>query len=140
MILQILNYKQNNSGLHSQFSQCFPDVPAGHLHCPVTRSHGAPVQLQGCTQPGPNLPSGQSDVGQAEKICVNRGGQSQMSLKGHHVPCRATHLDRSSLHEDPEGIFVGTVLSRDHMTLLVDKHTRSRSLLRKYLGHILETE
>lgn len=49
---------QNPSG--HKLSQCCPDVPAGHLHCPVTLSQGAPVQLQGCTQPDPNLPSGQS--------------------------------------------------------------------------------
>lgn len=68
---------------HSQFSQWRPDVPAGHWHCPVTLSHGAPVQLQEWTQPGPNLPSGQADSGHAGRIRVNAGPwkQTQISLK-----------------------------------------------------------
>lgn len=52
----------------------------------------------------------------------------------------ATYPDRSSLHDDQEGIFVGTLQSHDHKTLLVDRHTSSHSRLRKYPGHILEAE
>lgn len=58
--------------VHSQFSQCCPDVPAGHLHCPVTLSHGALVQLQGWMQPVPNVPSGHSDSGHTGRGCVNK--------------------------------------------------------------------
>lgn len=47
---------------HSQFSQCSPCVPAWQWHCPVSLSHGAPVQLHGWMQPGPNIPSGHSDT------------------------------------------------------------------------------
>lgn len=74
--------------LHSQFSQCFPDVPGGHLHCPVTLSHGAPVQLQGWTQPVPNLPSGQSDTGNTGGICLNTAEQnwSKWALKNEKAP------------------------------------------------------
>lgn len=58
----------------SQFSQCFPDVPAGHLHRPATGSHTAPLQLQACAQPAPNLPSGQS-------VRVHSGDQNEQNLK-----------------------------------------------------------
>lgn len=131
--------------LYSQFSQCFPDVPPGHLHCPVTLSHGAPVQLQGCTQPVPNLPSGQSGTGHTEEICFNTGGQKKwrkisLKVRGKRFLCRATYPDHSSLRDDQEGIYVCTLQTRDHMTLLVDRRTSSHSRLHKYPGCILETE
>lgn len=45
--------------------------------------------------------------------------------------------DHSFLHADQEGIFVGTLQSHDHMTLLVDRHTSFHSRLHTYLGCIL---
>lgn len=45
--------------------------------------------------------------------------------------------DHSSLHDDQESIFVGTLRSHDHMTRLVYRRTSSHSRLRKYLGCIL---
>lgn len=131
-----------NKYVHSQFSHRFPDVPAGHLHCPVTLSHGAPVQLHGWTQPVPNLPSGQSDPGHAGDICVNTGGQKlkeKFALKDEEY-VGPTYPDHSCLHDDREGIFVGTLQSHDHTILLVDRRTSSHSRLRRYLGCILEIE
>lgn len=54
--------------------------------------------------------------------------------------CRATYPGRSSLRDDPRGIFAGTLQSRDHTTLLVDRRTSPHSQLRMYLGRILRTE
>lgn len=50
-----------------------------------------------------------------------------------------SYPDHSSLHDDQEGIFSGTLQSHDHMTLLADRHTCSHSRRRKYPGRILET-
>lgn len=129
-------YSNISTVLHSQFSQCFPDVPAGHMHCPVTLSHGAPVQIQGWTQPGPNLPSGQSDTGQS---CLNTGGQKTDGKGDLKDEESVSYPDHSSLHDDQEGIFSGTLQSHDHTTLLADRCTSSHSRRHKYPGCILET-
>lgn len=101
--------------LHSQSSQCFPDVPAGHLHCPDTLSHGAPVQLQGRTQPVPNTPSGHSDTGHTGEVDSTQHNQSR-SL----VLSPSTHLGHSSLHDGQEDTVADTPQTHDGTTLLGD--------------------
>lgn len=54
--------------------------------------------------------------------------------------CRATYPGRSSLRDDPRGIFFGTLQSRDHKTLLADRRTSSHSQLRMYPGCILKED
>lgn len=66
---------------HSRFSQRSPDVPAGHLHRPVTLSHKAPVQLQGWTQLGPNIPSGHSDTGHTGEGRLETAGPEPYGVK-----------------------------------------------------------
>lgn len=51
----------------------------------------------------------------------------------------STYPDHSFPHGDLEGTSVGTSLSHDHRTHLAGKYTSSHSLLRRYLGHTLET-
>lgn len=130
--------------MYSQLSQCCPDVPAGHLHCPVTLSQGAPVQLQGCTQPDPNLPSGQSAAGQMGNhlFFLSMAGQKsryKSAVEG-NVRSFSSYPGRSSLHDDPVGIFFGILQLHGRRKLLLDRHTSSHSLLHKYPGHILEAE
>lgn len=63
-----------------------------------------------------------------------------LKVRGKRFLCRATYPDHSSLRDDQEGIYVCTLQTRDHMTLLVDRRTSSHSRLHKFPGCILETE
>lgn len=52
----------------------------------------------------------------------------------------SSYPGRSSLHDDPVGIFFGILRSRGRKKLLLDRRTSSHSLPRKCPGHILEAE
>lgn len=52
----------------------------------------------------------------------------------------SSYPGRSSLRDDPAGIFFGILQSRGRRKPLSDRRTSSRSRLRKYPGHILEAD
>lgn len=70
---------------------------------------------------------------------LNMGG-GKLNGQESVLLCRDTYPGHSSLRDVPRGIFAGTLQSRDHKTLLVDRRTSSHSQLHMYPGCILRTE
>lgn len=120
---------------YSQFSQCFPDVPAGHSHPPVTGSHRAPLQLQECAQPAPNFPSGQS-----ARVHSEDQHEEKLKVTGPDFLRSGTYPGHSLHRDDPVDIYAGNPRSHDDMTLQGDTHSYAHSGLHKYQGHILQTD
>lgn len=133
--------KRTSAWTHSSHS-AFPTSPLGTCIVPSLGHTGHWCSCKDVCSLGQTFPLDSLTRGTWEKFVSAQKDKNwwQRSLKGWgNLSSRATYPDHSSLHDDREGIFAGTLRSHDHRTLLVDRRTSSHSRLHKYLGYTLKT-